>query len=170
MSADGDSLLSGARSWLVEQVVRLRRSWARTWIPKPLRRLGYRMLPQRDLKRRTWKARYEDIIANATENPPQTSAKIGIITDPMYRYGYYEAACMELGVPYELVDITGADWMERVEAADCDAFVVWPSPVNSVVKRMYDDRLQVLSRGMGETLFPRYEAVWLYESKHRVRD
>lgn len=157
-------------SWLMGQVVRLRRSEMRTWIPKPLRRLGYKLLPQRDLKDRMWRARYEDIVANAEENPQQTSVKIGIITDPMYRYGYYEAACMELGAPYELVDIMGADWMERVEGCGCDAFVVWPSPVNSVVKRMYDDRLKVLVQDLNQTLFPCYEALWLYESKWRVRD
>ncbi|MGD2174235.1 MAG: hypothetical protein PVJ27_02440 [Candidatus Brocadiaceae bacterium] len=163
-------LLRRLGSWLLGLVVRLRRSEARKVIPKPLRRLGYRLLPQRRLRDRMTKAEYEEKITAVVPAPQSTDVKIGIITDPLRRHGNYEAACLELGVPYELVDISGADWMEQVQSAGCDAFVVWPSHITTVTKAMFDERLRVLAEDMGRMLFPSYGALWLYESKRRIRD
>ena len=157
-----------AGSWFLEQLVRLRRSGACQWIPRWLRGLGYRFLPGLELDARTWHAEYRERIANAHRNPLQTEVRVGIITDPMYRHGLFEAACMELGVPHQLIDIRGPDWMERIHKSGCDAFVAWPSPITNAVKRMYDDRLKVLSGEMKKPLFPCYEGLWLWESKLRI--
>jgi hypothetical protein len=108
---------------------------------------------------------------SATPRAPfRTDVRLAIISDGAFKHGHYEAACRELGVPYELVDISGNDWVERVEACDCEAFLVWPVNLNSVRKRMYDERLRILTEEMSRFLFPSYKALWLYESKRRTAD
>lgn len=167
---EGRSKNHGFLSRLLDGVVWLRRSDLRTKIPRPLRTLGYKLLPQKRLKEKTWRAEYEDRLANVKRAPIQTDVTLGIIKDCMYKYGNYEAACMELGVPYRLIDITGPDWIQRIKESGCAGFLVWPSASNSVEKTMWDERLRVLTDDMSRTLFPSYEALWLYESKRRMND
>lgn len=101
---------------------------------------------------------------------PRTAVTLGIIKDVAFKHGHFEAACMELGVPYRLIDITGADWMDQVRGSECQAYVVWPSNITSVNKSMFDERLKVLAEDMGRVLFPSYKSLWLYESKRRTND
>ncbi len=155
---------------LLDAVVRLRKSSLRACIPRPLRSLGYRMLPRNEFERRTWETAYHELIAETRRSAPVTSVRLGIVTDPMYRFGNYEAACLEMGVPYEYVDISAPDWVQRVRDCGCEGFLVWPSSLDSVSKKLFDERLRLLARDMGRTVLPGYEAVWLYESKLRMND
>lgn len=161
--SDKPNLLSRALDW----VVRLRRSDWRTKIPKPLRRLGYRLLPQGRLRRQTWKAEYDSLMQQVEPAPPRTAVKLGILKDIAFRHGNYEAACLELGVPYEVVDIFADNWIDRVTESGCEVFMAWPTHVHSVAKRIFDDRTRILTTELGRTVFPSYEALWLYESKRR---
>lgn len=165
-----DSAEGGVLSRLLDGIVKLRRSSLRERIPRPVRTLGYKLLPGGRLEERMWRAEYEERLAKARKNPIQTDVTIGIIKDYMFKYGNYEAACMELGVPHKLIDITGPDWIEQVVNSDCDAFVVWPAHVHSVSKTLFDERLKVVTEDLGEMLFPSYKALWLYDSKRRVAD
>lgn len=157
-------------SALVEASVSVRTSTARTMIPRPLRTLGYRILPQHEFEKKTYETSYERTLAEAQRSPLRTSVKLGILKDYMLRCGYYEAACMELGVPYQLVDIAAPDWIRQVEDSGCSAFLAWPSHINSVSKDMFDERLCVLTQELGRVVFPSYKALWLYESKRRTHD
>jgi len=169
---NGEAREQGRRrgSVLVRLAVAVRRSRWRAWIPRWARSAGYALLPGRELDRRSWRADYERLMNGTTRVPIRTDVKLGIIRDVAYKHGHYEAACRELGVPYELVDITGSDWTGQIEGCDCRAFLVWPVNLNSVRKRMYDERLRILTEEMGKFLFPSYEALWLYESKRRTAD
>ncbi len=88
----------------------------------------------------------------------------------MCRHGFYELACRELGVPYRLVDATGADWRRSVVQSKCDAFAVWPYVQTAAGKRMYDERVQVMEKELGLNVFPGAQALWLYESKSRTAE
>ncbi len=155
---------------LLDAVVAIRTSPVRRWIPRPLRSLGYRLLPKRRLARKMWQEEYRRTLSAVRTSPLRTSVRLGIIKDMMMKHGRYEAACRELGVPYELVDIAGADWKEAIEGCGCDAFLVWPSHVHTISKMMFDERLRFLNHEMGRTLFPCYEGLWLYESKRRIAE
>ncbi len=155
---------------LLNPVVRLRRSAFREKIPKPLRSLGYRLLPKRRLAEKMWWAEYEERIKSVRPGPIQTSVTLGIIKDYMLKHGRFEAACMELGVPYKLIDITSPDWVAAVEDSGCDAFLVWPSHIHSFSKRMFDERLRIMVEDLGKVIFPRLKSLWLYDSKRRVHD
>ncbi len=157
-------------SRLLDLVVLLRTSEIREKIPRCLRTLGYHFLPKRLLNQKMWQAEYRRILENARPAPLQTSITLGIIKDFAFRFANYEAACLELGVPYKLVSITSTNWVKEFEDSGCDAFLVWPSHVNSISKAMFDTRLKVLTEEMHKTLFPSCKALWLYESKCRMSD
>ncbi|MFO8008366.1 MAG: hypothetical protein R6V05_11605 [Candidatus Brocadiia bacterium] len=160
----------GLLSRLLDAVVAIRTSRVRRWIPRPLRTLGYHLLPKRRLARKMWQEEYRNTLSAVRTAPLRTSVRLGIIEDLMMKHGRYEAACRELGVPYELVDISGGDWKEAIEACGCDAFLVWPSHVHTVSKMMFDERLRFLTHEMGRIVFPDYQALWLYESKRRIAE
>lgn len=99
-----------------------------------------------------------------------TSHTLGIIKEFAHNHVYYVAACLELKVPYKLIDISTTDWIEKVQESQCDAFLVWPSPVLTIWKEMYDERIKIMAEELGKIVYPSYNEVWLYESKRRVRD
>ncbi len=96
--------------------------------------------------------------------------RLGIIADKMLRHSYYEAACMELGVPCAVIDIDGADWIDQIRESGCSAFAVRPFVLTSVGKRMYEDRVEILHEDMGCQVYPSPKSLWLYESKSRNAD
>ncbi len=136
--------------------------------PRWMRALGYRMLGGVAADEAMWRAQYRVRLAGSTPAPPQTAFTVGIVTDAMCRHGFYELACRELGVPYRLIDITGAAWRQVVMSAGCDAFVVWPYVQTAAGKALYDERTGIMERELGLRVFPGAEAVWLYESKIRT--
>ncbi|OVE74451.1 hypothetical protein BVX94_00225 [bacterium B17] len=88
----------------------------------------------------------------------------------MLRHSYYEAACMELGVPYEVIDISGAYWIDLIQKSSCDLFLARPFVLNTKGKAMYDERLRILSEELNKSVFPSVKSLWLYESKRRGAD
>ena len=94
--------------------------------------------------------------------------KLGIVKEFWHRHWPYIAACRELGVAFQVVDLTASDWLERFDASDCDAFLVYPSIQISLWKELYDERLRILVEEFGKTLFPRYDELWFYENKRRM--
>lgn len=81
---------------------------------------------------------------------------------------HYIKACQALGVPYKILDVSGADWMEVIHRAECHAFLVTPVKDSSARRRMFDERLRIISHELGQTVFPSYDEIWLYESKRRM--
>lgn len=157
-------------SRLLDIVVRIRTSEAREKMPRSLRTCGYRLLPKRRLARKMWQAQYDRVMHNVRPVPLRTSVTLGIIKDFMMKYANHEAACLELGVPYRLIDIAGDRWIDRVQSSGCDAFLVWPSHCHSRSKQMFDERLRVLTEDLRKVIFPSLRALWLYESKRRAND
>jgi hypothetical protein len=113
----------------------------------------------------------KDPNANAEEvstYPAKVDVRLGILKEPRHCHSPYISACRGLGVPYRLVDIMGADWIEVVRGCGCDAFLVWPPFYTTVLKKLYDDRLRILTRDLGKVIYPTYDELWFYESKHRA--
>jgi len=138
-------------------------------IPIWLKRMGRRLLPLEDYDPAKWLA--EDPYAGAEEvssYPARVDLRLGIIKEFTRIHGYYIGACRELGVPYCVVDISGPDWIERIERSGCDAFLVRPSGQITVWKQMYDERLRIMVQDLGKILFPGYDEIWFYESKRRM--
>ena len=138
-------------------------------IPKNLKYFGRRFLPLHSYDPQKWLA--EDPYADAEEistYAPKVDVTLGIIREFTRIHSFYIGACRELGVPYKVIDISGPDWIERIENSGCDAFLVRPSGQVTVWKQMFDERLRFISQDMNQHIFPCYDAVWIYESKRRM--
>ncbi len=169
-SSQRPALLAGATERFVDLVVAFRNSTLRNLVPKRLKAVGYHLVPRQMMEHKMRLADYQRFTADVESHPVCTSVTIGIIKDYMYKYGRFEAACAEMGIPYKLIDITRDGWIQEVRASGCHAFVVWPAYIDSRAKKLYDERLRVLVEDLEQLLFPSYKALWLYESKHRIRD
>jgi hypothetical protein len=93
---------------------------------------------------------------------------LGILKEFRNKHRFYVAACTDLGVPYQVVDISGPDWTTVVRDTACAGFLVHPSAKLSIWKQMYDERLRVMVQDFGKIIYPSYEEIWLYESKRRT--
>lgn len=136
-------------------------------VPKPVRQFAHRISGGIRSDAGLWRAEYEKVLNSAKRVPRKHDLKIGVIRDIMLKHSYYEAACLELGVPYEALDILESDWMQRVAGSGCDAFVARPYVLDRIGKSAYDVRLRIMEEDMGLTLFPSAKSLWLYESKWR---
>lgn len=104
----------------------------------------------------------------ASNHPAQATIQLGIAKEFAHQHKYYVGACREMGVPYQVLDLSGPDWVDTVRHCGCDAFLVSPSCELSVWKRMYDERLRVMVEDLGRIIYPTYDELWLYESKLRM--
>lgn len=93
---------------------------------------------------------------------------IGITKEYTHYHQHYIKACREMGISYQLIDISRNDWVSTLENSQCDAYLVWPSSTLSIWKEMFDDRLAFMARHMGKLIYPSWQEIWLFENKRRV--
>lgn len=93
---------------------------------------------------------------------------LGILREFWHMHWPLVAACREMGVAYEILDITQHDWWDQVRASRCDAFLARPSVQYSVWKQMYDERLRILAMADERPVFPDPTSLWVWESKRRM--
>jgi hypothetical protein len=76
-------------------------------------------------------------------------------------------ACRELAdrVVYEEVDLTTADWLERIVNGRFDGLLAIPGGWSTSFKVMYDERVSILHRVLGLPVFPYLDELLLYENK-----
>lgn len=136
--------------------------------PEPVKRFLRRFLP-RDLYNR--QLLMADPFYYAKERPdytPRHPLTVGIVADHNLKHKYPIAACFDLGVDYRLVDLSAADWIEKILACPCDIFLVNPTIEVKPRRQLYDERLKVLTETLGKRIIPSYASLWLYESKYRM--
>ena len=80
-------------------------------------------------------------------------------------YELYVKACEDLGVPYEVVDIIGSNWIDNIRRSNCAGFLVRPSPRYDVWKRMFDERLYFVVNNLNKLIYPTYDELFMYENK-----
>lgn len=95
---------------------------------------------------------------------------LGIIYENSQRHKDYIAACLQMGVSYEVIDIRRSDWIDLVRHSSCDVFMVWPPFYNTIWKTYCDERLRIMVKELGMFVYPDIDSIWLYESKRRTRD
>ncbi len=108
------------------------------------------------------------------EDPPRSTyaspypVRLGIARELWHRHAPYIAACRDLRVSYEVVDLNGADWLKRFQSSKCDAYLVWPSVQLQLWKQLCDERLRILEEVFAAIVFPTCRETWFYESKRRM--
>lgn len=142
---------------------------ARRWIP---RRIRYAV--QDHVSLHSLKLRYRrslDPLADvltSDDNRAGSPLRFGIVRNAAQYHSHYVKACLEMGVPFRVIDLYAADWLERVEASGCDALLLWPDAVLSIWSTMIKDRVEVLERELGYPVVPSSREVWMYEDKRRM--
>ena len=138
-------------------------------IPEPVRKFLQRHVDVLDIRMKSWIAK--DPFVN---DPPYSTYTsdcpyvFGIIKEFWHMHWPFIAACREMKVPYKILDISGPNWIDVIEKAGCDAFLVQPSVQLSIWKQMYDERLSLMAHQMKKILFPSFEELWIWESKRRM--
>lgn len=138
-------------------------------VPQWMLRLVERRIDVLGLRGAKWIR--EDPYANGPEESdydPAYPYRLGILKEMWHRHWPYIQACRDLKVAYRTVDLSAADWMDRVRESGCDAFLVWPSVELSVWKQMFDERLRILAGDMKGLICPTVDEIWLHESKRRT--
>ncbi len=138
-------------------------------IPKPLKRIGRKLLPLESYDAQRWLAEDPYVgVEEASTYRSKTNVCLGIIKEFTRIHSYYIGACRDLRVPYKVLDISGPNWLDVIRHSECDAFLIRPSGEHSAWKQMFDERLRIVSQDLNRTLFPSYNEIWFYESKRRM--
>ncbi|MCS7035959.1 MAG: hypothetical protein RMJ33_05670 [Saprospiraceae bacterium] len=76
-------------------------------------------------------------------------------------------ACAERAneLTWEVVDITRADWLERMRQGRFDAMLATPPGWNTAFRILFDERLTILHRVLGIPVYPSFEEIQIYENK-----
>jgi len=99
-----------------------------------------------------------------------TEFKLGLIYDPAQYHKYWIAACLDLGISYQVVDILKDNWIEELKNSGCAGFLIWPHINSMVLKDIMDERVFLLEKYVGIKVYPGAEAIALLDNKRRVRD
>lgn len=76
-------------------------------------------------------------------------------------------ACAERAseLTWEVVDITRADWLERMRQGRFDALLATPPGWNTAFRILFDERLTILHHVLGIPVYPSFEEIQIYENK-----
>jgi hypothetical protein len=100
---------------------------ARQWVPRPVRHWLQRFVSLGDLKER-WRRDSDPLasVEGSDDNPPGCPTRIGILRNRAMYHTHFVRACLELGLPFRVIDLGGDDWLSAVQRAECDLFLAWP--------------------------------------------
>lgn len=142
---------------------------ARRWVPRPWRQGLQRWVSLSAVKLREAERRNPlATVTGSDENLAGSPVRFGIIRNAAQYHAHFVRACLELGVPFRVLDLARSDWLEQVEASGCEVLLVWPDAFLSVWNRMVKERLEVLEAGLGYAAVPGSRELWMYEDKRRM--
>lgn len=114
---------------------------------------------------------YSNQMANPYRDDPDrvefetSSAVVGIVYSKMNYHKFWIAACRDLMVSFQIIYLERNDWLEQVQASNCDALLVWPDISDDATKIMQDERLRIIKSELKKEIYPSLKSVWLYENK-----
>lgn len=91
--------------------------------------------------------------------------KLGILNSLDGWESYYVNACVELEVPYVVIDFTSNLWLEQIVESGVDGLLVRPSGQNEQLKQLYCERLYFVENYLHIPIYPSYLGVLIYENK-----
>ena len=128
---------------------------ARALMPRKLRIALQRHISFTDYKIRYFREQKPLASVEASdESGSDCPVRFGIVRNSSQCHTHFVAACLELGVPFRVLDLYGSDWLERTMAAECDVLLVWPDVVLSTWNSMIKDRITVLVQELGIQTVP----------------
>jgi hypothetical protein len=73
-------------------------------------------------------------------------------------------ACQNQNLNFSVVDLTGDDWLKVIKKESPGLLLACPPGLNDQIKRMYDEKIEVLAGG-GYKLYPQLHEIKLHENK-----
>jgi len=101
-------------------------------------------------------------------NTSGSSIRFGIVRNSAQYHTHFVQACLDMGHPFRVLDLYGADWLDQVTQSGCDVLLVWPDAVLSSWNRSIKDRILVLEEVLGYPSVPSSREIWMYEDKARL--
>jgi glutathione synthase/RimK-type ligase-like ATP-grasp enzyme len=142
---------------------------ARAWIPRNIRYWVQKHVSLTSVKLR-WNAEISPYagMLSSDKNNYGIPFPFGIVKNSMQDHGKYVAACLEMGVPFRVIDLAKSDWLDQVRRSGCEVLLVWGDAYLTIWNSMIKDRIEILERDMGITVFPTTREMWFYEDKRRL--
>lgn len=94
--------------------------------------------------------------------------KFGILNEFLNEHEYYMRACEDLGVDYEVIDVIGHDWLDKIKNGGYDGILVRPSCKSDIATRMYVEKLFIINDLMGIPIYPSLDECTIYENKRMM--
>jgi hypothetical protein len=144
---------------------------ARRWVPRPIRYAVQRFVSLNAVKMRYFEWRSPSArITSSDASGDAASVRVGIVKNRAQYHTHYVDACLELQVPFRVIDLYAHDWLARVQEAACAIHLAWPDATSTPTAKVLKDRLELLERDLGQQVFPSAAERWLYEDKIRTAD
>jgi hypothetical protein len=140
-------------------------------VPRPLRHAVQRVVSVGAIKR-TYYARTNPLstVESSDADGYGSPVRIGIIRDRGQYHTKFVQACLELSVPFRVIDITASDWDAAVSGSGCGLFFVWPDVTTTPLAKLVKDRCDLLEHHLGLVVVPSSAERWMYEDKIRLYD
>ena len=101
-------------------------------VPKHAKRWMKARLDFESIHQVDWEQSYRNALAGVQPVSYVTDQPVTIIYDRMLRHVHYEAACRELGVPYNVLDITSHDWLSKMTLDHGAIYFIRPFVLSSI--------------------------------------
>ena len=142
---------------------------ARRWIPQSARYAVQRVVSLRNLKLRLREAANPLAgVVESDDNRGNSPVRFGIIRNSGQYHRHFVQACLEMHVPFRVLDLYRSDWLEAAERSGCEVLLVWPDAVLSTWSSMVKDRVGMLEHCLGFPCVPSSRELWMYEDKRRT--
>ena len=138
-------------------------------LPKRLKLWARARLDFEAIHQAEWRASYDKIMERAQVADAVTTSRVCIVRDWMLRHAYYEAACRELGVPYEVLDLTTPDWLEKIARTDFSVYFVRPFVLSPLGRALYEERTWFLEHVLRKNVVPGLRGLVALREQAEVR-
>ena len=141
------------------------------YVPRRLRHTVQRFVSLSDVKMRYSERRDQfAAVQRSDENRLPRFVRAGVVKNRAHYHRHHVAACLELGVPFQVIDIVRDDWLDVIRELAPDLLLAWPDATMTTRAKLIKDRLDILERDLDQLVVPRSEERWLYEDKARLAD
>lgn len=79
-------------------------------------------------------------------------------------------ACNKLGIRHDIIDINCSDWLNMITKHGYDFFLLRPPGMFENYKKIYDERIFIVSKVLGYPVYPSFEECYIYENKKLLSD
>lgn len=79
-------------------------------------------------------------------------------------------ACQKLNIDYEVIDITSNNWLTVIRNNQFNFFLLKPPGNFERTKKLYDERVYIISEVLNYQTFPSYKECYIYENKKLLTD